>query len=149
MEKIKKQIELIKIMDMKTKLVMMAVVAICIASFAFAPDKSKKPWIVPDKNAGMHNPAKNDAATLNTGKELYAKHCQSCHGKKGIGDGPKSAELKTEPGDFTSGAFQSQSDGSVFYKISEGRDDMPSFKKKIPEQEDIWAVVIYLRTLKK
>ena len=134
---------------MKIKLVMVAVIVISMISFAFAPDKSKKPWNVPDKNAKMTNPVKNDATTLNNGKALYAKHCQSCHGKKGIGDGPKSAELKTEPGDFTSSAFQSQSDGSIFYKISEGRDDMPSFKKKIPDQEDIWSVVIYVRTLKK
>jgi mono/diheme cytochrome c family protein len=43
---------------------------------------------------------------------------------------------------------QKQSDGSLFYKISEGREDMPSFKKKIPDEEDIWSIVNYLRTLK-
>lgn len=127
---------------------MAAIVATSIISFAFAP-AGKKPWPVPDKNATMKNPVKSDATSINNGKELYAKHCQSCHGKKGIGDGPKSAELKTEPGDFTSSAFQSQSDGSIFYKVSEGRDDMPSFKKKIPDQDDIWSIVNYVRTLKK
>ena len=39
--------------------------------------------------------------------------------------------------------------GSMFYKISEGRDDMPSFKKKMPEATDIWDVVNYVRSLKK
>jgi len=124
--------------------------AICFISFAFKPDgKAKKPWNAPDKFAKMPSKAKGDAAALKNGKELYSKHCQSCHGKKGIGDGPKSAELKTEPGDFTASAFQSQSDGSIFYKVSEGRDDMPSFKKKIPDQDDIWSIVAYVRTLKK
>jgi hypothetical protein len=26
---------------------------------------------------------------------------------------------------------------------------MPSFKKKIPDEDDIWALVNYMRTLKK
>jgi len=45
--------------------------------------------------------------------------------------------------------FQAQSDGALYYKIAEGRDDMPSFKKKIPDAEDIWNLVNYVRTLKK
>jgi mono/diheme cytochrome c family protein len=66
-----------------------------------------------------------------------------------MGDGPKAAELKTEPGDFTKADVQAQTDGSIYYKISEGREDMPSFKKKIPDAEDIWSIVDYVRTLKK
>ena len=80
---------------------------------------------------------------------MFAKHCQSCHGKTGLGDGTKASELKTEPGDFSKAGFQSQSDGSIFYKISEGKDDMPSFKKKITEANDIWNVINFVRTLKK
>jgi mono/diheme cytochrome c family protein len=76
------------------------------------------------------------------------QHCQSCHGKKGKGDGPKAAQLDTECGNFTTAEFQKQPDGSLFYKTSEGRKDMPSYKKKIPDANDIWAVVNYLRTLK-
>ena len=64
------------------------------------------------------------------------------------GDGPKAAQLDTESGDFTVAAFQSQTDGALFYKTSEGRKDMPSFKKKIADQNDIWAVVNYMRTFK-
>jgi hypothetical protein len=66
-----------------------------------------------------------------------------------LGDGSKAAQLKTKCGDFSSTEFQSQSDGAIFFKASEGRDDMPSFKKKIPVQEDVWSIVNYMRTLKK
>jgi mono/diheme cytochrome c family protein len=96
----------------------------------------------------MANPVKSDASSIANGKTLFTQHCQSCHGKKGKGDGPKAAQLDTECGDFTTADFQKQSDGAIFYKTSEGRKDMPSFKKKIPEQDDIWAVVNYVRTLK-
>ncbi len=107
-----------------------------------------KPWPVPDKNYNMVNPIKPVAASIAEGKELWVKHCQSCHGKTGHGDGTKAAQLNTEPGNFTLPATQKQSDGSLFYKISEGREDMPSFKKKIPDAEDIWNIVNYMRTLK-
>jgi mono/diheme cytochrome c family protein len=115
---------------------------------AFVPKTTNDPWPVPDKYKNMANPVKSDATSIATGKELYTTHCKSCHGTKGKGDGPKAAQLDTESGDFTKSAFQSQTDGAIFYKTSEGRKDMPSFKKKIADQNDIWAVVNYMRTLK-
>ncbi|HRI58657.1 MAG TPA: cytochrome c [Saprospiraceae bacterium] len=116
---------------------------------AFTPRHLGDPWVVPDKYKNMKNPVKADAESISAGKTLYNKHCKSCHGSKGLGDGTKAAQLKTKCGDFSSADFQSQSDGSIFYKTNEGRDDMPSFKKKIPEATDVWNVVNYLRTLKK
>lgn len=121
-----------------------------IFSFTFKKSvmQDKKPWPVPETAMKMKNPVKNDAEAITLGKTLYAKHCKSCHGKKGEGDGTKAAELKTAPGDFTLKEFQIQPDGELFYKIREGREDFPSFKKKIPEADDIWSIVHYLRTLK-
>jgi mono/diheme cytochrome c family protein len=112
-------------------------------------NQDKKPWVVPDASAKVKNPVANDAASVAEGKTLYSTHCKSCHGAKGLGDGSKAAQLKTEPGDFSSAQFQAQSDGSIFYKTSEGRDDMPNFKKKLPDADDRWNLVNYLRTLKK
>ena len=121
-------------------------VFILTASFTF---NQSKPWPVPDKAAKTANPVKSSASSISSGKALWVEHCASCHGKTGLGDGSKAAQLKTQPADFTKGAVQSQPDGALFYKISEGRGDMPSFKKKIPEKEEIWDVVNYMRKLKK
>lgn len=120
-----------------------------IAGASFTIESQQKPWPVPDKFNKMANPVKADAESLATGKELWIKHCQSCHGKSGKGDGSKAAQLKTLPDDLSKADVQKQTDGAFFYKSSEGRDDMPSFKKKIPEQEDLWAIVNYIRTFKK
>ncbi len=109
----------------------------------------QKAWPVPDNYKNMKNPVASNATSIADGKALYATHCKSCHGAKGLGDGNKAAQLKTEPGNFSTAAFHSQSDGSLFYKTSEGRDDMPNFKKKIPDAEERWAIVNFMRTLKK
>jgi mono/diheme cytochrome c family protein len=108
-----------------------------------------KPWNVPDAAAKKSNPVKSDDESLKNGKAIWQKHCSSCHGKAGAGDGSKAAQLETEMKDFSKDVVQKQSDGSMFYKITEGRDEMPTFKKKIPEESDIWSVINYVRTLKK
>jgi mono/diheme cytochrome c family protein len=134
---------------MKTFVVILALMTGFIgAGFTFKATQQKKPWPVPDADQNKVNPIKSDASSIADGKELWGQHCKSCHGTKGLGDGPKAAQLKTEPGDFSKTDTQSQTDGSLFYKISKGRDDMPGFKKKIPENDDIWSLVNYLRTLK-
>ena len=103
-------------------------------------------WKVPAKYETMKNPvaADTDAAI---GKSLYMKHCKSCHGKEGYGDGPKADEMDGELGDFSSEEFQAQSDGALYYKTTIGRDDMPEYTKKMPNDEDRWLIVNYMRTL--
>ena len=134
---------------MKPAFILSAIIFILITGSAFTVLCSPKdPWPVPDKYLKMANPVAKNAESIADGKSLWSQHCQSCHGKKGKGDGPKAGELKTEPGDFTNVDTQKEPDGAFFYKTSEGRKDMPSFKKKIPDADDIWSIVNYIRTLK-
>ncbi len=133
---------------MKKSALFLSLGAVAFMLMSFMTFFQRAPWTVPDKYVKMANPVKSDAASVAKGKELYNQHCSSCHGKKGKGDGPKSSQLDTECGDFTAADFQKQTDGAIFYKTFEGRKDMPSFKKKIAEEEDIWAVVNYVRTMK-
>lgn len=124
-------------------------VVFLMSNTAFAQAKAK-PWPVPDKDKAIKSTVKMaDAGVIATGKELWAKHCKSCHGAKGLGDGPKAASLKTNPGDFSSAAFQSSTDGELFYRTDKGREDMPGYERKIPEASDRWSLVAYMRTFKK
>jgi len=130
---------------MKTRMLFtLSLGVIVVVTMAFILASQGTPWVVPDKYKTMKNPVKFDKAAAST---LYTTHCKSCHGKEGLGDGPKAAQLDTKCGDFSSAAFQKQSDGAIFYKTLEGRDDMPSFKKKIPDESDLWQLVAYIRTL--
>ena len=103
-------------------------------------------WVVPDKYQNIKNPT-DPEVDLSIGKSLYKKHCQSCHGKEGYGDGTKADEVEGELGDFSSEEFQAQTDGALFYKSTFGRDDMPEYTKKMPDDEDRWLIVNYMRTL--
>ena len=105
-------------------------------------------WPVPAKYKSMKNPYAGKKDADNVGKDLYSKHCKSCHGSEGYGDGKKAGELDTEMRDFTSKEVRSQSDGALYYKSFIGRDEMPNFEKKIPSKEDRWLLVNYLRKLK-
>ncbi|HET7115967.1 MAG TPA: cytochrome c [Hanamia sp.] len=119
------------------------------ASFTIKIQPTQKAWPVPAADKAKKNPVASNAESIKAGKTLWSRHCKSCHGNQGLGDGSKAPQLKTEPGDFSLPSFQSQTDGEMFYRLSEGRDDMPSFKKKIPDEEDRWNLVNFMRTLKK
>jgi mono/diheme cytochrome c family protein len=132
----------------KTFGIILLALFVTILGSAFKRFDPPKPWPVAATSNSKVNPIASNASSIADGKDLYTTHCASCHGKKGKGDGTKAAQLETECGDLSSAAVQKETDGSLFYKIQTGRDDMPSFKKKIPEADDIWSVVNYIRTLK-
>ena len=131
-------------MKQKLNVITGLLVIFFLASFTIV----QEPWNVPEEYANMDNPVAVDDASVSAGKALYMKHCKSCHGEEGWGDGPKAETLDTESGDFSIDEFQNQSDGSIFYKTKEGRDDMPAFSKKIPNDSEIWQIVNFVRTLK-
>ncbi|WP_299161226.1 c-type cytochrome [uncultured Eudoraea sp.] len=104
-------------------------------------------WDVPAKYQKMVNPYADAADDENIGRIVYAKHCKSCHGSKGKGDGTKAKSIDTPMGDFTDDSFKNQTDGALYYKTYFGRDDMPSFDKKITAEEDKWLVINYIKNL--
>jgi mono/diheme cytochrome c family protein len=133
----------IKLMKTLKTLLLIGIVSFTLYSFtSFVQDE----WIVPDKYEKMKNPT-DPSVDLDIGKSLYNKHCKSCHGKEGYGDGTKADEVEGDLGDFSTAEFQAQSDGAIFYKSYIGRNDMPNYEKKIPDTEDVWLVVNYMRTL--
>ena len=87
---------------MRTTILTFAIAGFFVMCFAFRPD-AKKPWSAPAAAASKANPQKGSESVSN-GRALFAKYCQSCHGKTGMGDGTKASELKTEPGDFSKAA---------------------------------------------
>jgi mono/diheme cytochrome c family protein len=106
-----------------------------------------KPWEVPAKYQKMENPYAKATDDDNIGRILYSKHCKSCHGSKGKGDGNKAESIDTPTPDLTEASFKKQTDGALYYKTFTGRDDMPGFDKKISSGEDQWLLVNYIKSL--
>ena len=100
-----------------------------------------KPWVVPANFKSMKNPVAQSDASTKTGMALFTKNCAACHGKAGLGDGVKARTLKDFPGDFSKAAFQSLSDGDIFYRTKTGRGDMPKYEGKLAD-DDIGQTVI-------
>jgi mono/diheme cytochrome c family protein len=97
----------------------------------------------------LKNPLPVNAATLAAGKALYADKCAECHGDKGDGKGPEAGMYAVPPSDFSDPHMMSEmTDGEIFWKITEGRRPMPSFKKQFTDEQR-WQLVNYLRTFSK
>ena len=133
---------------MRTGKILVVLTIVFAGIYAFTTAPTPDEWVVPAEYKTMANPTDiEDEEGLEIGEELYMKHCKSCHGKEGLGDGSKAAEQEGELGDFSSEEYQAQTDGELFYKTTFGRDDMPNYDKKMPDDEDRWLIVNFMRTL--
>jgi mono/diheme cytochrome c family protein len=45
-------------------------------------------WTIPPNAANEQNPLSPSPKVIEEGKDQYGQHCEKCHGKKGLGDGP-------------------------------------------------------------
>lgn len=120
---------------------------------AVAAPPSAGKWTAPDAEKERVNPVEASPAVLLKGQALYQKHCASCHGDKGKGDGPAES-YETEPAtDLTDQALQERlTDGEILWKITKGRREgteviMPGIAQRVPAEEDRWKLVRFMRTL--
>ncbi len=87
-----------------------------------------------------------DAKALAKGKKIYFQICAACHGRTGVGDGPSGEEFNPKPADHTSKKVQQQTDGELYWKITNGRNDMPNYDQLLSKTQR-WQVVEYIRQL--
>lgn len=98
-------------------------------------------WRVPAEAAEKKNPLAEQPELAAGGKKLFTRICVECHGRSGEG-------VKKNAADLQLSVVQAQSDGALFWKITNGNPDrgMPSFSR-LPELQR-WQIVLHLRTLK-
>jgi mono/diheme cytochrome c family protein len=108
-----------------------------------------KPWVAPDAAKAVKNPVPATPESLEAGKQTFTDNCVLCHGDKGKGDGLAARASKIPPANFTDPKLMaSETDGSLFWKMSEGRGPMPTWKDTLSEKER-WQLVDYIRKLNK
>jgi mono/diheme cytochrome c family protein len=97
-------------------------------------------WQPSREAAARSNPLPATPEIVGGGRKLFVRHCAECH--RGDGQGGKRAA------DLLLPVVQEQSDGVLFWKISNGnpRRGMPSWGR-LPEPQR-WQLVLYLRALR-
>ena len=123
---------------------------ICVALFLICGAPSglceKEKWEAPPRAARRANPVAANPSSVARGKDLYLQECAACHGLTGNGDGARVKEINVTPSDLSNPSVHNQSDGALFWKISEGKSPMLPFRMRFSEKER-WMIVNYLRTL--
>ncbi len=102
-------------------------------------------WTAPEEANNLKNPLTDEAA-IEEGKTTYSQLCVICHGAKGKGDGIAGMNLNPRPGNLSSPKIQDQTDGAIFWKLTEGRTPMAAYKDLLSEEKR-WQLVTYIRQL--
>ena len=95
----------------------------------------------------LKNPEPANDESVEAGKKLYQRHCASCHGPQGKGDGSLALAGGT-PSDLTDDTWDyGSTDGEIFAAIRDGvSTDMLAYKDKMTDKQ-IWQTVHYLRSI--
>jgi len=104
-------------------------------------------WVAPKSADSITNATKDKATSIKSGEALYKVQCLMCHGAKGNGKGPAGSYLTPNPANFTLEAVQAQSDGALFWKMTNGNSPMAAYKDILTEKQR-WDLVNYIRTFK-
>lgn len=102
-------------------------------------------WRAPKSDIETLNPIVYSVESVTAGKKLFAQHCQQCHGYWGEGNGVVGLSLDKRPANLLRIAGK-KAEGEFAWKISEGRGEMPGFRKTLSE-DDIWNIVNFVQSL--
>jgi len=108
----------------------------------FATRVSGQDWVVPADRAERLSIFPFSDETRKAGEKVYSINCMSCHGTPGKNN---FISLVPPPGDPATDKIQRNRDGELFYKVSTGRGQMPSFRSVL-SANDIWNVISFIRS---
>jgi cytochrome c6 len=80
-----------------------------------------------------------------SGADVYKMRCSACHGANGAGQTMLGKNMRLRP--LAAPEVQNQSDAQLAAIISQGKNRMPSYSRKL-SKDQIAAVVKYIRALK-
>lgn len=109
--------------------------------------KPVQEWQAPPEALALTNPVKGKPDAVRIGEGLYNQRCADCHGKRGYGNGPMSKSVRKVPTNLASRMVQANTDGELFWKITNGRSPMPANRVRF-DDEQRWYIVSFLRSLK-
>ena len=133
---------------MKKQILYTLLISLALVSFIGISSQEDR-WKAPEKAKEIKNPVKTAAKGQSSkrGAKIFKTRCMICHGIQGKGDGIGGKALTPKPQNLTLSMVQSQTDGELFWKITNGRNDMIKWGPILSEAQR-WDLVNYVRTLK-
>ena len=107
--------------------------------YIFAVDQAER------AGAALANPLLPSDEAVAHGKFVFGNVCIACHGPQAAGDGHVTQVFPKPPSLMTQ-RVRDWTDGRIFHVPMRGQGSMPSHARQVT-QEDIWAVVHYIRQL--
>ncbi len=96
------------------------------------------------------NPVKPTPESQAKAKNLYQIDCAMCHGDNGNGKSDLATSMSLTLNDWTDPkALGGEPDGAIFNMIRNGKDKMPPEDPARAKDDDIWNLVIYIRSFSK
>lgn len=135
---------------LKSTLVLFAVILL---AFTLTPSSSGTPQeaAAPAPAASAaRNPVKPTAESQAKAKKTYAVDCAICHGDNGNGKTDLAKDMQLKLTDWTDpSSLAGKSDGDLFNIIRNGKDKMPAEAEGRARNDEVWNLVIYIRSMSK
>jgi len=134
---------------LKPFLLLSAVVLFAIAVTPFPAFAAGQP--PQDATPASTNPVKPTAASQDKAKKLFSQDCSMCHGDNGNGKTDLATSMQLTLADWTDPkTLGNKSDQELFDIIRKGKGDkMPPEDPSRAKNDDIWNLVIYIRSFSK
>ncbi len=127
------------------KILFACTIGLIFMSIGFAA-LQKPNWDAPPEIKQMKNPVAPTAASMKEARSIFDEKCSNCHGDAGKGDGSDAMMYDPPPADLTDAKLLDKfTDGDLYYKITVGKKPMPSFEKRLTEQQR-WEMVLLVRS---
>ena len=118
------------------------------SSIGLSDTVPQEAFVAPPGADTIKSPIGTSPNIIAKGEELYNLYCFACHGDSGHGDGPAGGGMNVTPANFHDPKFLKQKEGTVFWKLTNGKGNMPPFKQ-ILKDDQRWQLVAYLKELGK
>jgi mono/diheme cytochrome c family protein len=136
----------LKLCQMKKIYFLLVVVVLMLVGSNKIIAQEENNWIAPANSNSLKNPFTGNKSSIAEGKAIYSQMCILCHGLQGKGNGEAGLSLERKPANFLALKVRNQTDGNIFWKITNGKAPMASYEELLTDDQR-WKLVNYIREL--